>query len=585
MESSMIVAAASRVIPGSDWFYLVGLLAFYCVCVFLLFAFGRTTGNPSIWAFPFHQISWSLRRLTGFPGWAMGGALTALLMLLIAVVGFYWDVAWHIDFGRDTKNLFTPPHVMILVGLWGISFSGAVTAVMAVVDGVRIPRSAMLLGLLGVTAASAFPIDNLWHQAYGVDVTLWSPSHLQLVTGGAFGTLAVLMLLAEARPAARPTLLGRGILALAFGAALVGMSVFLGEFDYGVPQFQLVFLPILLAAAAGFTLVYARIALGPWGAVKAVVVYLVLRGVIALVVAGLLGHTFPRFPLYLPAALVVEATAALVGTARRLRFGLAAGALVGTVGLAGELAFVAISGYGPVSASLLPRTVLLAVPAALAAGVLGAGMARVFSPGGGRIPAGAVGLACVVLLAALVIPLQRNVGHVRAVIRLDRTQGRAHVEVALVPANAAQGAAAFGIMSWQGGGRVLTALHQIRPGHYRSAGTVPVDGTWKSMVVLYRGDEVMAAGIYLPADPQIKAAALPALPRRRAVFVRDTKVLLREAKPGPPLPATLAYGVWGASIVLWVGFMGFAAARAGEGGESARRRAEGGGRRPLAAGA
>ena len=40
-------------------------------------------------------------------------------MLLIAVIGFYWDVAWHIDFGRDTKNLFTPPHVMILVGLWG----------------------------------------------------------------------------------------------------------------------------------------------------------------------------------------------------------------------------------------------------------------------------------------------------------------------------------------------------------------------------------------------------------------------------------------------------------------------------------
>ena len=581
----MIVALASRVSPGSDWLYLVGLIAFYCACVFLLFAFGKTTGNPSMWAFPFHQISWSLRRLTGFPGWAMGGALTALLFLLIAVIGFYWDVAWHIDFGRDTKNLFTPPHVMILVGLWGISFAGAVTAVMARVDGVRIPRSAMLLGLLGVTAATAFPIDNLWHKAYGIDVTLWSPSHLQLVTGGAFGTIAVLMLLAEARSAARPTLLGRSIVVLAFGATLVGMSVFLGEFDYGVPQFQLVFLPILLAAAAGFTLVFARIALGPWGAVKAVAVYLVLRGVIALVVAGFLGHTFPRFPLYLPAALVVEGAAVLVGTVRRVRFGLVAGALVGTVGLAGELAFVGVSGYGPVAGSLFVRTVLLAVPAAFAAAILGAGMARIFSPGRERIPAVGVALACAVLVAALVIPLRRDVGNVHAVIRLDRTAGRAHVEVALQPANAARGAAAFGIMSWQGGGRVLTGLREVRPGHYVSKGTVPVDGTWKSMVALYRGDEVMAAGIYLPADRAIKAAAIPALARRRVVFVRDTKVLLREAKPGPPLPATLAYGVWGASIVLWVGFMGFAAARAGEEDAVSCRRSAGGKRQPLAAGA
>ena len=41
----MIVALASRISPASDWLFLVGLLAFYCVCVFLLFVFGKTTGN------------------------------------------------------------------------------------------------------------------------------------------------------------------------------------------------------------------------------------------------------------------------------------------------------------------------------------------------------------------------------------------------------------------------------------------------------------------------------------------------------------------------------------------------------------
>ncbi|MGI8802257.1 MAG: hypothetical protein ACR2KV_08800 [Solirubrobacteraceae bacterium] len=580
----MTIATATTSFPASQWYYLIGLLVFYCVCVSLLFAFGKATGTPSMVKFPFLQISDSLRRLTGFPGWAMGGVLTGLLFLLIAVIGFYWDVAWHIDLGRD-KNVFTPPHVMILVGLWGISFAGVVTAVMASIERVRIPKAAMLLGLLGVVAATAFPIDNLWHKAYGLDITLWSPSHLQLVTGGGFGTLGVLLLLAEAMPRARPTLLGRGIVVLAFGAALVGMSVFLGEFDYGVPQFQLVYLPILLVAAAGFTLVLARIALGPGGAVKAVFVYLVLRGVIALVVAGALDHSFPRFPLYLFAAVAVEGAAALVGTASRLRFALVAGALVGTLGLAGELAFVGLSGYGPLSASLLPRTILLAVPAAFAAAVLGAGLARVFSPGDRRVPGAAAALACVVLVAALLIPLARNVGHVHAVIRLDRSQGQAHVEVALQPAAAARRAAAFGVLSWQGGGRVRTTFHEIRPGHYVSSGAVPVYGTWKSMVVLYRGDEVMAAPIYLPADPAIKATAVPAVSRRSVDFVRNTKVLLREAKPGPPLPATLAYAVWGASTVLWVAFLAFTTWQTGRREPERPSRAAGNEPRPLPAGA
>lgn len=565
----MELALVARNIPASQWYYLVGLLAFYCACVFLLFVFGKSTGTPSMLAYPFLNISNSLKRLTGFPGSTMAGALTALLALLIAVIGFYWDVAWHIDFGRD-KNVFTPPHVMILVGLWGLSFAGGVTALMATLDRVRIPRSAMLLALLGVVASTAFPIDNLWHKAYGLDITLWSPSHLQLVTGGVFGTLAVLLLLAEALPAARPTIVGKAVVATAFGAALVGMSVYLGEFDYGVPQFQLVYLPVLLALAGGFTLVFARIGLGRGGAVGAVAIYLILRGVIAFVVAGSLHHTFPRFPLYLPMALCVEGAAAWVGTRQRLRFALVAGGLLGTLGLAGELAFVDLSGYGTLASSLLPRTVLLAVPAAFAAAILGAGIARAFKAGDDRLPVAVVGLSFAVLLAVLLIPLHRGVGHVQAIIRLDQTQGRAHVKVALAPANAAHGAAAFGILSWQGGGRVRTTFDEVAPGRYVSRGAVPVDGSWKSMVVLDRGDEVMAAPIYLPADPAIKATAVPAVARRKVLFVQDTKVLLREAKPGPPLPATLAYTVWGLSTVLWVGILAFTVIGDGSTGRSLR---------------
>lgn len=62
-----------------------------------------------------------------------------------------------------------------------------------------------------------------------------------------------------------PTLLGRVIHATSLGAVLVGLSLVQGEFDFGVPQFQVLFLPILVALAAGFALVLARVALGPWG--------------------------------------------------------------------------------------------------------------------------------------------------------------------------------------------------------------------------------------------------------------------------------------------------------------------------------
>ncbi|MDQ3849013.1 MAG: hypothetical protein M3296_00140, partial [Actinomycetota bacterium] len=101
------------------------------------------------------------------------------------------------------------------------------------------------------------------------------------------------------------------------------------------------------------------------------------------------------------------------------------------------------------------------------------------------------------------------------------------------------------------------------PGRYRSSRPVPVSGRWKSLVVLYRGDQTMAAPVYLPADPAIGASAIPAVRRRSAAFVDNTDLLLREAKPGPPLPARLAYVGWGGSALLWIALMAWAAAGAG----------------------
>ena len=572
--------------PGwtwESWLWLVVPIAIYCVVTLFLFAFGRADQPGSFTGFFFRQVADSLERATGFPGWAMAGALTGLLMLGVAVMGFYWDVAWHYDFGRD-KELFTPSHVMILVGLGGLFFSALVTILFASIEGVptrfgagpvRVPLPAVLLIVFGIGGVTAFPLDALWHDAYGVDVTLWSPTHLQLMTGGALATLAVWFLLAQALPWARPTLLGRGIHVLAAGATLTGLSIYQGEFDFGGPQFQVVYLPILIAAAAGLVLVLARLALGPWGAVKAVVAFLVLRVLLGLMVGGALDHTYPRFPLYLPSALLVEAAAVWLGTRRRLHFGVAAGALVGTVGMVAEMTWLGVT--GGTSANLPPFTVLEAVVlsalAGMAAGVLGAGLGRAFpetapaddgtrpSFAASGVPVGALALAGVVLIGALAVPLPRRVGKVDATIALERQGDQALVDVKLRPADAADDAIALSVNAWQGGGTMQADLHRVGPGHYRTDEPIPVTGSWKSMVSLLRGDQVMAAPIYLPADPEIGAPEIPAVPVRDVAFVRNTTLLLREQHPGPAWPAVLAYTGLALLVAAFVALIAYTVVR------------------------
>ena len=559
---------------GTDWPFVAAPFIFYFFTVFWLLVMGDHGDERNIVRAFFKRISNSLENVTGYPGWCMAGALSGLLVLAVAVMGLYWDVAWHIDLGRD-KDLFTPSHTMILLGLGGMVYAAVIAVIFATNDGapvgfkfagLTIPRSALMFAVLGIGGVAAFPLDELWHQAYGVDVTLWSPSHLQLVAGGSLGPIALLLMVLEGRRQAQPTVLGHLIQATTAGAVLVGLSTFQGEFDFGVPQFQALYLPVLFALAMGFGLVLTRMAMGPGGAVAAVVAYLVLRGAIGLLVAGGLNHSFPRFPLYLGGALCVEVVALVVGTRRTLPFAVAAGAAIGTVGLALEMVWVDASGWFDIepSALMLPGTVLGLV-AATAAAVVGAGLGRAWRHGMAvdtdPMPGAALAVAAVAVLVTLAIPLPRNVGDVDAVVRLQPEGELAKVAVELTPADAAENATAFGVMSWQGGGRQWAELEEVAPGQYVSTKAVPITGNWKSMVSLMRGDEVMAAAVYMPADAEIGATAVEALPERQVAFARNTDVLLREAKDGPAWPAAAAYTGVGLVTALWILLFAFTGRR------------------------
>ncbi|PLS75443.1 MAG: hypothetical protein CYG61_07160, partial [Actinobacteria bacterium] len=371
-----------------DWVYVMAPFWLYGIIVLALLALGSNGEATNPVTVFFKRISTSLETATGLPGWSMAGALTGLTFLAVAAMGLYWDVAFHIDNGRD-KELFTPSHVMILLGLGGLVWSAGTAVVFASLDRapvrlrlgpLRLPWSALALAGLGIGGVAAFPLDNLWHEAYGVDVTLWSPTHLQLVAGGGLGPIAVWLMIREGAKEwagqRSPTVLGRVIEVTTFGAILTGLSTFQGEFDFGMPQFQALYLPVLIAVAGAMALTAARVALGRGGALLAVVGFVILRGALALLVGGSLNHTVPRFPLYLAAALAVEAVAFLLGTRRRLRFALVAGAAVGTAGLAGELAWVKLSGWADLAPALLPKAVVFATLAAVAAAVVGTALSQ-----------------------------------------------------------------------------------------------------------------------------------------------------------------------------------------------------------------
>ena len=90
---------------------------------------------------------------------------------------------------------------------------------------------------------------------------------------------------------------------------------------------------------------------------------------------------------------------------------------------------------------------------------------------------------------------------------------------------------------------------------------MPVTGDWKTVVSLQRGSEVMAAPVYLPADPSIGAEAVPLVPERSGPFVRNTTLLLREQHPGPQWPAVAVWVGFVTALAVWIGLMAVTAMR------------------------
>ena len=259
------------------------------------------------------------------PGKPVAVLAVAALGALLMPLGGYWDVTSHMETGRE--SFFSLPHLVI--------YGGILLALVAVLAGVgRKPAgrtwrqhlfadpAAGAAALAMVAQLSSGPFDELWHQAFGMDVSVWSPPHAVLILGG----VAVCMALSSLR------VRGGGVYVTALrrvtlAGALLTSGLFLAEFEYPLPGWHVsqarpfaVYVGFLTLFVLLVSLSARRSIPARFSTTQVVVLWLGLRLAVYPLLGALALKVPPAFPWPLPAMLLLAvALDALLPRATRIR--------------------------------------------------------------------------------------------------------------------------------------------------------------------------------------------------------------------------------------------------------------------------
>lgn len=524
-------------------------------------------------------------RQANLPAWAALPLTVLTVSLLAAVFGLYWDISLHLSKGRDAGPLANPSHYFILVGLLGVFSAGVLAIAMpkpgtkpspwsiklsdswyAPVGGVLIATSAAF-GLIG------FPLDDLWHRMFGQDVTLWGPTHLLMLAGAGLTVVGATVLLTEggyardkkrgdAPEATHLRVITKLRKAAGAGGLLAALSIFQGEFDFGIAQFQLVFHPLMIMVAAGLALTYARVWIGKGGAVMAAVFFIIIRAALTAIVTGVFDRPVAHFPLYIGPALAVELVGLLMANTVRTKpmtFALAAGAAVGTLGLAAEWAWSHVWMPYEWPASLMPEGAIVGFAAAICGAFIGAWMANSLAL---RPPIkGALRWAPIASFIVIIVMTGYGLRQTEPA-NVSATVTTAEVDTGKpgkwVTATAVLNTTYFDSdtkwaksIAWQGPGFEVEDLVKTGPATYVTTEPIPAFGKWKSMIRFHKGDTLMGVPIFEPRDDAIPAAEVPALPMMTRELQADRVILQRESTVEGDSTALLGYlAIFGIAMFL-----------------------------------
>jgi hypothetical protein len=231
----------------------------------------------------------------------LAGALLLAMATLAFVAGAAWDIQWHLSVGRD--RALTSPHILLLSG---IALSGLISLALILLDswrawrgrGVDGTNSTLLLGIFrapiglyvagfgAVLGAVAFPLDNYWHTLYGIDVTLWAPFHVMIVSSMVMVGVGALFAVASELnrlEAGRARLWADISFALLLALTLASLLLLLAQAEVkeglaAIGGYQFVLYPILLASTLPLALITAgRVTQRIGAATIMALVFLVLR--------------------------------------------------------------------------------------------------------------------------------------------------------------------------------------------------------------------------------------------------------------------------------------------------------------------
>lgn len=119
-------------------------------------------------------------------------ATGAIIAATFITIGLFWDELWHrlYGVGAVVNDFFWRPHILLYAGM-GINAIFALGGMFLIMQRGKGTlrqrfRAEPLVGLLTLAAGFQIvtaPLDPMWHQIFGLDITAWSLPHLLLGTG------------------------------------------------------------------------------------------------------------------------------------------------------------------------------------------------------------------------------------------------------------------------------------------------------------------------------------------------------------------------------------------------------------------
>lgn len=419
------------------------------------------------------------------PAWASRTLAIGTGSLAIGAVGFYADMAYHVDLTRS-PSLLSLPHVLAVIGIAGVGLAATV----GLLTVRRAEPALVVITVLFCFLVAGFIADQVWHARFGPDLSLWTPSHLLL------GSLTLVPLAMWVIAGRATGVFARQILLVGWGAgALVGLTAWQVEFLVAVPLVPHGLHPILVVAAGTVVCVAARGALGRGGAgfvtIAALLLHLVIFGVVAL-----LGRTAPHLSLYAGSAIAAELVPLRLRPVLR-------GSVVGIGGLLGDALWQMASGRRPWAVSLVAGSLGLAAVVGWAGTLLGdrvgdmvAGPARALQrgPTSARSRARSVAAGVVLVASFMLSGARSGTSPIVAEVETVRVADGIVVTARVSPRSAASTARWFEVLNHRGGRTTTAPMQEVGDG-WVSRGYVPTPVGSRTLLRLQTGRAVLAAEV------------------------------------------------------------------------------------------